>query len=71
MEELDVIQELGIVTSKEVMEHTKKCWISTIRQLENLRKHDLIVVVETSWIRGKRKIYIEKSIYEEIEDEIC
>lgn len=67
MDELEVIQSLGVATSPEVFVITGKNHISTIRQLSSFEKIDEIKIVSIKFEGNLvRRLYMRNDLYKNI-----
>jgi len=63
MDELEVVNKLGAVTSTEVAEILHKHQANVILQLQSLEKVGEIKMIITTKLKGKRRIYTTNDIY--------
>jgi hypothetical protein len=66
MNELQVVEKLGMVKSTTVQQMTGKHLVSTIKQLNSLVKCGAIKMIILSKQNGERRLYMTPEMYEEI-----
>ena len=65
VDELQVVEQEGIVTSPSVCKKTGKNMAATIRRLNSFARFDMIQIIETDR-GGMRKFYIKNEMYKDI-----